>query len=192
MDTWQNLDPTGWDQRIESWLLMHNFTDTSWHNDNAPSFHNDARDLRVWIDCKAMDQRDGSSPRFELHQYIDGEFTASLGMCERWETMQAAIEGLLGLSTLTPEQILGTPVRHTDLESEHVQDVTGLESADIATAWGDTPPVAALIYHESLYILELSDGQFWTLIGRGDYTGTREELEIHLAEFAKGEGYGST
>lgn len=190
-DTWQSLDPKGHSEAIQRWLEIHNFSDSSWHNDISPSFQNDARELRLWIDNLAEDEREESGWRFELHQYNDGEFTYSLGACEEWEPMRQAIEGLLGLQTRYPAQILGEPVRHTDLRSNHVQDITGLDpNYPDDYRIGGAQVVAALIYHESLYILEMSDGTYWTIIDRSEYHGALKVCERALATFAASEGYG--
>jgi len=98
MDTWQNLDPKGWDESIQLWLEDRGFKDSSWHNDMCPSFIHEDREWRVWIDDSSPAEREveGAS-RFELHQMNDDEFTANLGCTDDWRTLCAAIDGLLAL-----------------------------------------------------------------------------------------------
>ncbi len=183
------MDPDGWMQSIESWLLMHGFTDTSWGNDVSPSFHNDERELRLWIDDFDTAKRDGSAPRFELHQYNDGEFTYALGHSETWPAIQTAIEGLLMLSQKYPSQVLGEPTERTDFDSVDLQDIIGFGPDELAIS--ETTIVSVLVYPERLYICKLADGRHWTMIHRSDYLGTLADCEIPLAAFAESEGIGS-
>ncbi len=196
MDTWQSLDPQGYCEHIEKYLEQHGFEDSSWHNDISPSFERpigDGSDLayRLWIDQLDIAERDGADPRFELHLREGTELVHNLGMSERWGDIAEFIEALDQLSHKHPRTVLGEPVRRTDWDQTDLQDLTGYDPK-YSNDWiiNGSAVVAALIYHDSLFIHELADGRYWTIINRDEYLGQLAECEIPLAEFAESEGIG--
>lgn len=192
-DSWKSLDGEGYDPAIESFLLNHDFEDTSWHNDMTPSFtrslKNAENSFRLCIDYADPARREVAEARFELQLYTEGEFVGTIGSSESWPAMREAIEGLTELSQYRVRQILGEPVERTDLDSEEVQDIIGFGPEDEEMVIGNARVASVLIYHGGLYILKLTDGTHWTMIIRDEYHGSLGECEIPLAEFAESEGY---
>ncbi len=106
-DSWIDWDAPGHDAEIEAWLIANGFEDTTWHNDICPSFHHDAKGLRLWIYELDLSDREGAdSPRFVLckwsvsdkapHESL--EYLNDLGSSEEWAVMRQLLETALGNS----------------------------------------------------------------------------------------------
>lgn len=106
-DSWIDWDAPGHDAEIEAWLLANGFEDTTWHNDICPSFHNDAKGLRLWINELDLSDREGDGPRFALCKWSVSaqppveslEYLHDLGEAEEWAVMRQLLETALGISS---------------------------------------------------------------------------------------------
>lgn len=68
------------------------FTDSSWHNDNCPSWFDETHNLKLWIDYADPDLRDSGGPRFALQKYnSDHEFVEEILALDDYNAILEAI-----------------------------------------------------------------------------------------------------
>ena len=68
------------------------FIDSSWHNDNCPSWYDEQSHLKLWIDYADPDMRDSPGPRFALQQYnSDNEFVDEILASDDYEEILKAV-----------------------------------------------------------------------------------------------------
>lgn len=95
MTTWQSWTPDEHDPAIEAELEHRGFGNSCWRNDACPSFTNEARKLRLWIEMAEPEARETCGPRFCLQTYNDDDLDdKDVATGEEWPEFLIALDKL--------------------------------------------------------------------------------------------------